>query len=114
MMGGIICPFTEAATSTAPALTAGNPVFFIIGIVKVPVVTVFATEDPEIKPVSPDANIAALAGPPLIFPTRAKARLRKYFPPPATSKIAPNSTNKKIKLTDTLIGIPKIASPPNQ
>ena len=114
IIGGIICPLTEAATSTAPALTGGKPVFFIIGIVKVPVVTVLATDDPEIIPVRPDASIAAFAGPPLIFPTSAKAKFKKYFPPPAASKIDPNNTNKKIKLTETLIGIPNMASPPNQ
>tara|TARA_B100001179_G_scaffold51574_1_gene34910 strand:+ start:709 stop:969 length:261 start_codon:yes stop_codon:yes gene_type:complete len=86
----------------------------MIGMVKVPVVTVFATEDPEIKPVRPEAKIAAFAGPPLILPTNAKAKFKKYFPPPAISKIAPNKTNKNMKLTDTLMGIPKIASPPNQ
>ena len=113
-MGGIIWSFTEAATSMAPAFTAGSPDYFIMGIVKVPVVTVLATDEPEINPVSPEARIAALAGPPLIFPTKAKAKLIKYLPPPAVSKIAPNKTNKKMKLTETLIGIPKIASPPNQ
>ena len=98
----------------APALVGVNPVFFIIGIVKVPVVTVLATEDPDINPVSPEAKIAALAGPPLILPTKAKAKFKKYLPPPAASNVDPNKTNKKIKLTETPIGIPKIASPPNQ
>ena len=92
IIGGIIWPLTDAATSTAPALTAGSPVLFIMGIVKVPVVTVFATDDPEINPVNPDARIAALAGPPRILPTNAKAKFKKYFPPPAVSKIAPNKT----------------------
>merc|ERR1711966_548424 len=87
-----------------------NLFFFIIGIVKVPVVTVFAIEDPEIKPVIPEPKIAAFAGPPLIFPTIAKAKSKKYFPPPAVSKRAPNRTNKNIKSTETPIGIPKIAS----
>ena len=84
--------------------------FSIIWIVKVPVVTVFATEEPDIIPVMPDPKIAALAGPPLILPTIAKARSRKYFPPPAVSKSAPNKTNKNIKSTYTPIGIPNIAS----
>ena len=75
-----------------------------------PVVTVFAIEEPEIKPVIPEPNIAALAGPPLILPTIENARSRKYFPPPAVSKRAPNKTNRKIKSTETPIGIPKIAS----
>ncbi len=63
----------------APAFSLEKPVFFIIGIVKVPVVTVFAIEDPEIKPVIPDPKIAAFAGPPLIFPTIAKAKSKKYL-----------------------------------
>ena len=83
IIGGIICPLTEAATSIAPALTAGNPVFFIIGIVNVPVVTTFAIEEPLIMPVKPEAMIEAFAGPPLNFPTSAIAKLKKYFPPPA-------------------------------
>ena len=94
----------------APAFSAEKPVFFIIGIVKVPVVTVLAIEDPEIIPVMPDPSIAALAGPPRIFPTIAKAKSKKYFPPPAVSSRAPNNTNKNIKSTDTPIGIPNIAS----
>ena len=108
--GGIICPLTEEETSMAPAFSWENPVFFIIGIVKVPVVTVLAIDEPEIIPVIPDPKIAALAGPPRILPTIAKAKSKKYFPPPAVSNKAPNKTNKKIKSTDTPIGIPKIAS----
>ena len=68
----------------------------MIGIVKVPVVTVFAIDEPEIIPVIPDPRIAALAGPPLILPTIANAKFKKYCPPPAVSKRAPNKTNKKI------------------
>ena len=40
----------------------------------------------------------------------ANAKFKKYFPPPAVSNNAPNSTNKNIKSTETPIGIPKIAS----
>ena len=85
-----------------------------MGIVKVPVVTTFAIEDPEIIPVKPEAIIEALAGPPLNLPTRAMAKSKKYLPPPAKSNMDPKRTNKKTKLTETEIGIPKIASPPNQ
>ena len=49
----------------APAFTAGMPIRRMTGIVKVPVVTTLAIEEPEIMPVMPDARIAALAGPPL-------------------------------------------------
>ncbi len=48
----------------APALIAGIPILRITGIVKVPVVTTLAMEEPEIVPVIPEASIAALAGPP--------------------------------------------------
>ena len=64
MIGGMSWPLVEAATSIAPALIAGMPIFRITGIVKVPVVTTLAIDDPEIAPVMPDARIAALAGPP--------------------------------------------------
>ena len=47
MTGGISCPLVEAATSTAPALCGGSPTFFISGMVKVPVITVLAIEEPE-------------------------------------------------------------------
>ena len=62
-------------------------------------VTVLAEE--QIKPVIPEPNIAALAGPPIILPTIANARFKSIFPP-AVSKRAPNKTNKKIKSTETL------------
>ena len=62
----------------------------------------------------PEAIIEALAGPPLNLPTKARAKSKKYLPPPAKSNIDPKRTNKKTKITDTEIGIPKMASPPNQ
>ena len=65
MIGGMSWPLVEAATSMAPAFTAGMPIRRMTGIVKVPVVTTLAIEEPEIMPVMPDARIAALAGPPL-------------------------------------------------
>ena len=110
MTGGMICPFTDDETSIAPAFSFENPVFFMIGIVKVPVVTVLAIDEPEIKPVIPDPSMAAFAGPPLIFPTIANAKSKKYLPPPAVSSSAPNNTKRKIKSTETPIGIPNIAS----
>ena len=64
MIGGVSCPFVEDATSTAPAFSAGNPTFFITGMVKVPVVTTLAMDEPEIIPVIAEDTTAALAGPP--------------------------------------------------
>src|SRR3546814_1432785 len=66
--GGMIWPFTEEATSTAPAFSAFRPTRFIIGIVKVPVVTTLAIEEPEMRPVEAEAATAALAGPPRRWP----------------------------------------------
>ena len=37
--GGMICPLTDEATSTAPAFSEVKPTRFISGMVKVPVVT---------------------------------------------------------------------------
>ena len=71
--GGMICPLTDDATSTAPAFSAEKPTRFIMGMVKVPVVTTLAIDDPEIIPVSADATTAALAGPPRIWPSKLKA-----------------------------------------
>ncbi len=75
--GGMICPLTEDATSTAPAFSAEKPVRFIMGMVKVPVVTVLAIDEPEISPVNPEATTAALAGPPRKWPSRLKASWMK-------------------------------------
>ncbi|CSI60470.1 Uncharacterised protein [Vibrio cholerae] len=67
----------EAATSTAPALVPGKPTRFIKGMVKVPVVTTLAIEEPETNPERPDATTAALAGPPRMCPSIEKATLMK-------------------------------------
>ena len=73
MIGGASWPSVLAATSTAAALVAGYPTFFIMGIVKVPVVTMFAILEPDTIPVKPLPRTAALAGPPLNPPRRLKA-----------------------------------------
>ena len=66
MTGGMIWPLTEDATSTAPAFSLEKPTRFISGMVKVPVVTTLAMEEPEIRPVMAEATTAALAGPPFM------------------------------------------------
>ncbi len=77
MTGGMIWPLTEAATSTAPAFSLVKPTRFISGMVKVPVVTTLAIDEPEIKPVMPDDSTAALAGPPRMWPSSENATLMK-------------------------------------
>ena len=101
MTGGMIWPLTELATSTEPAFSAVKPTRFIRGMVKVPVVTTLAIDEPEIRPVIIDARTAALAGPPRRCPRSAKASLMKKLPAPARSSIEPNRTNRKTKAEDT-------------
>ncbi len=67
MTGGKIRPTVEALASTAPANSGFNPIFFIMGIVKLPVVTTFAVLLPEIDPTKALAITAILAGPPRAF-----------------------------------------------
>ncbi len=73
MTGGVNCPLVEEATSTAPAFSGVKPTFFISGMVKVPVVTTLAMDEPDTSPVMPEDTTAALAGPPRICPSPAKA-----------------------------------------
>ncbi len=111
MIGGINCPLVDAATSTAPATWGWKPTFFIKGIVMAPVVTVLAMDDPEMEPIAHEATTAALAGPPLNLPMRAKERLIRYSPAPVFSRNAPNRTNRKTKVAETLRGTPQRPSP---
>ncbi len=73
----MIWPLTELATSTAPAFSDEKPTFFISGMVKVPVVTTLAMDEPEIRPVMAEDTTAALAGPPFMWPIRLKATWMK-------------------------------------
>ena len=73
MTGGVRTPLTDEETSTAPAFALLKPTRFIRGMVKVPVVTTFAIDEPEISPVIADEITAALAGPPRIWPSKEKA-----------------------------------------
>ena len=75
--GGMICPLTELATSTAPAFSALKPTRFISGMVKVPVVTTLAIDEPEIRPVIAEDTTAALAGPPRMWPISENATWMK-------------------------------------
>ena len=75
--GGMICPLTELATSTAPAFSEEKPTRFISGIVKVPVVTTLAMDEPEMRPVMAEETTAALAGPPRMWPMRLNATWMK-------------------------------------
>src|SRR5699024_12382008 len=66
--GGILCPAAEDTVSIAPASWGLYPVFFIIGIVNVPVVTTFDIVLPEILPIAALLRTATFAGPPALSP----------------------------------------------
>ena len=81
MTGGMICPPHEAVASTAAAIGAGYPDFFIMGIVMVPSTTTLATALPLIVPNKLDETIA-MAGPPLNRPIREREKSVKNAAPP--------------------------------
>ena len=64
MTGGAIWPPLEATASIAPAYSGLNPVFFISGMVTIPVDMMLPTVDPEMVPNALDATTATFAGPP--------------------------------------------------
>ena len=105
IIGGIICPPVEAAASTAPANSGLYPVFFIIGIVTDPVVTVLPTDDPETIPHRAEEITATFAGPPEEAPAMELARLIKKAEIPVRSRKAPKMINTTIYLAQTLIGV---------
>ena len=92
-MGGMIWPPVEAAASTAPANSGLYPVFFIMGMVTEPVVTVLPTEEPDTMPHRAEEMTATLAGPPLDHPARRLAREMKKFAMPVRSRKAPKMMN---------------------
>ena len=94
IIGGMICPPVEEAASTAPANSGRYPVFFIIGIVTEPVVTVLPTEEPETIPHSADEITATFAGPPADQPAIRFANEMKKFAMPVRSKNAPKIINR--------------------
>src|SRR4030042_5349690 len=89
MIGGMIWPMVEEEASTPAAKWLGYPVRFMSGMVKEPVVTVLATELPEIMPKKALDTTAALAGPPLVQPVSANDTSVKNCPAPVLRSRAP-------------------------
>ena len=77
MIGGVSWPLVDAATSTAPALVAGKPTFFISGMVKVPVMP----EKPQQQQQQPPIGVAAPA--PMI------QQVQQPIPPTQIVNVAP-------------------------
>ena len=81
----------------APATFGLKPIRFIMGMVKAPVATVLATDDPEMEPNRAEVTVAILAGPPRQRPVRAVASSMKNWPAPLDSKNAPKIMKGKTK-----------------
>ena len=94
MTGGMSWPPVLAAASIAPAKNGRKPDLRIRGMVKVPVVTTFATALPDSDPMKALATAAVLAGPPRVRPATRSASPIRSPPPPAMSRNAPKSTKR--------------------
>ena len=105
--GGKNIPLILAEASTAPAISGLKPVFFISGMVSVPVETVLAMAEPEIEPISADAKTETLAGPPVARPATPKAKSMKNCPTPERFKNAPKKIKMMTKLTKTCAIVPQ-------
>ncbi len=89
MMGGMIWPPVEDAASTAPANSGLYPVFFIMGMVTDPVVTVLPTDEPLTMPHRALEMTATFAAPPLDQPAMRLANEMKKPAMPVRSRKAP-------------------------
>ncbi len=81
-----------------------------MGIVKLPLPTVLATELPETVPSSAEVNTATLAGPPRCLPATALPRSMKNRPMPVFSRNAPNMMKRNMNVDDTPSGMPSMPS----
>ena len=95
MTGGTRAPPDAAAASTAAATCRLKPLLLIMGMVKAPVVTAFATALPEREPSSPLLSTATFAGPPGLVPNTRSAKRMMNWVAPDISRKAPNTTNRK-------------------
>ena len=108
MTGGISAPPELAAACTPAAATGLNPALRIMGIVKVPVVAVFATALPDSDPINPLLRMATLAGPPGLLPNMRCANSTMNRVAPVASRNAPKITNRKTYVNITCNAIPKM------
>jgi len=76
------------------------------------VVQTFATEEPEMVPMSPELTTATLAGPPVDQPARARERSMTNLPIPVFSRTDPKRMNMNTKVEETPRGTPKTPSVP--
>ena len=86
----------ELTASTAAAKSLLYPDFFIIGMVKVPVVATFATAEPLIIPINAELMTLTFAEPPLVFPNREREIFAIKSVSPAYFKNDPKIINKNM------------------
>jgi hypothetical protein len=84
-------PVAATARRAAP-VTMGYPALFSNGIAKDPVVTTFATGDPEMMAIRALLKIVAWAGPLLTFPVIEWANSTNNGPAPDLVRKAPQRT----------------------
>ena len=75
-------------------------------MVNVPVPTTLATAEPLMEPIRPEATTALSAGPDLILPAREMAMSLMKSEQPEASRNAPNITNMKMTVAETLMVVP--------
>ena len=110
MTGGASTAPVEAQASIAPAVDGLKPVFFMAGIVIVPVVSTFEITEPLIEPSRPDEKIATLAAPPRYWPQSAKAKLMKNSPAPVCCRAMPKIRKPITSSAKARIGMPSMLS----
>src|SRR3546814_18931369 len=94
----------------APASCGRKPVRFMSGMVKEPVVTTLATEEPEIEPNSAEVRTAILAGPPRQRPATAVPRFMKNAPAPEPSTKAPKIMKGKTQVAKDAVDRKSVVS----
>ena len=107
MIGGMICPPDDAVASIPPAKAGLNPRRLIIGIVNVPVPTMFATVDPDIVPNIDEARMAAWAGPPRVRLVAKNANFSSVSPAPVPSRSTPKMMKTNTVTSTTFVIDPK-------
>ena len=103
MIGGMIWPPDEAVASMPAAKVGVKPRRLIIGMVKVPVPTMFATVEPDMVPNSEEARMAACAGPPRVRRVSRNANFNSVSPAPVPSSRVPNTMNMNTVLSTMLV-----------
>jgi hypothetical protein len=97
--------------ASTPAANAGRyPARIISGIVNAPVVTAFAIALPLTVPKRPLEITATLPAPPRVEPATASARSVKNWSRPPRAITPPNSTNRKMNVAETSVGMPNTPS----